>query len=284
MSIIGAKMIKLVILLLGLAIAAAQTESVSETVKSTFLSNRLINMHTSEPLYAKTFEFRIGHRFADAKNGFDDMFGLDNGATMLLALDYGLTDDLRLGFSRSNERKTYEFNSQYRLFSQSRDENMPASLSVLVAFSNSTTKYLEEKYFFSQLIATRKFGKSFSLALAPYYIQRFENKERLIGAQPIYGLANALEYKINKHQAIVFEWTPFMDMKSVNQNNAGDNEVKFHSLSFGYNIEAGGHTFQIFVSNNQTASMVRSYLGTNTDFAKGSYHFGFNLTRLFSID
>jgi hypothetical protein len=78
-------------------------EEYSEPI-STFSSTRVINGHSVETLSKGTYEFRIEHRFGDiagVNGGIQNMFGFDNLSDMRIALEYGVTDQLMLGFGRS---------------------------------------------------------------------------------------------------------------------------------------------------------------------------------------
>lgn len=71
---------------------------------STFSSTRVINGHSVETLTKGTYEFRIEHRFGDiagVNGGIQNMFGFDNLSDMRIALEYGVTDQLMVGFGRS---------------------------------------------------------------------------------------------------------------------------------------------------------------------------------------
>jgi hypothetical protein len=69
----------------------------------TFNSTRVISGHSVEVLPEKTFEMRIEHRFGDIagdNGGVQTMFGFDNVSDMRIALEYGVTKNLMLGFGR----------------------------------------------------------------------------------------------------------------------------------------------------------------------------------------
>jgi hypothetical protein len=51
----------------------------------------------------------------------------------------------------------------------------------------------------------------------------------------------------------------------------------------GVDIETGGHVFQFMLTNSQALSE-RSFLNQTTDsWDKGALHFGFNISRVFTI-
>ncbi len=56
-----------------------------------------------------------------------------------------------------------------------------------------------------------------------------------------------------------------------------------NSLSAGVDIETGGHVFQLHFTNS-TGMTERTFVGQTTDkWSDGGIHFGFNISRVFTI-
>ncbi|MCB0847555.1 MAG: hypothetical protein KDE26_30095, partial [Bacteroidetes bacterium] len=57
-----------------------------------------------------------------------------------------------------------------------------------------------------------------------------------------------------------------------------------NSLSFSFDIETGGHVFQLMFTNS--LGMTENYFVAQTtgEWQKGDIHFGFNLARVFTVD
>jgi len=57
----------------------------------------------------------------------------------------------------------------------------------------------------------------------------------------------------------------------------------YNSLSFGVDIETGGHVFQLHFTNS-TGMTERTFISeTDGQWGKGDIHFGFNIARVFTI-
>jgi hypothetical protein len=56
-----------------------------------------------------------------------------------------------------------------------------------------------------------------------------------------------------------------------------------NSLSFGVDIETGGHVFQLVFSNSQGMTEPQYIAGTTGSWGKGDIYFGFNISRNFSF-
>jgi len=55
-------------------------------------------------------------------------------------------------------------------------------------------------------------------------------------------------------------------------------------MSFGVDIETGGHVFQLHFTNS-LGMIEKQFIGETTGtWAKGDIHYGFNLSRTFSFD
>jgi len=105
---------------------------------ATFKNTRLINGHSIETLGAGIMDFRIHHRFGFINQGLYDFFGLDN-ATTFLGFDYGITNRLTVGISRSGYLKQMEGFAKYRLLRQSTGKvNMPLSVTFQASVINKT--------------------------------------------------------------------------------------------------------------------------------------------------
>lgn len=256
-------------------------------VLETFKSTHLINVNTIEQLYDHTMEFTIAHRFGDSYSGLKDLFGIDLGANIYFAMDFALTNDLQIGLSRYSYNKVYEFNTKYRVFRQSGNGSIPVSFSLFAATQYQSDETAgHEKIFFLQSLIARKFNRSFSIQFSPFINQRLEYKRGnlIIGSQFIYGVNFSGRYRLGKRQSIIMEWSKVLNKNEHNDNSPKDLKIgKIPSFSMALNIEAGGHTYQVIISNQPRINGIYSQLGTNSDLFKQHFYFGFNLTRLFEL-
>jgi len=54
-------------------------------------------------------------------------------------------------------------------------------------------------------------------------------------------------------------------------------------LAIGFDIETGGHIFQLHFTNSTGMTEKTFITETTGDFFKGDIHFGFNISRVFTI-
>lgn len=253
-----------------------------EYAKYAFKSTRIINAHSIENVSAGVLDFRILHRFGAVNGGAYELFGLDQ-ANMRMSFDYGITDRLQIGVGRSNIGKQYDGLVKYKLLRQSTGAvNMPVSVSWVSGVIISSQRWAnpERENLFSsrmayyhQVLIARKFNDKFSLQLTPTVVHR-----NLV-AMPtdpndVFAMGVGGRVKLNSRIATTFDYFYVLPGQLANQNN---------SLSVGIDIETGGHVFQLHFTNSRGLNEQQFITGQNGQWGNGDIHFGFNLSRVFTI-
>jgi hypothetical protein len=131
-------------------------------------------------------------------------------------------------------------------------------------------------FYAQQFIITRKFSDKLSLLLAPTWIHK--NLVTLAtDKNDIYALGVGGRYKISNRVSFNFEYIYRLPDESTNY------KANFNTLSLGFDLETGGHVFQLHFTN--AAYMIEQgfVADTNGSWGNGDIRFGFNLTRQFSL-
>lgn len=250
-------------------------------VTGAFKSTRVINAHSMEILGKGVLDVRILHRFGLISSGGGQFFGLDQ-ASMRIGLDFGLSRNVMIGVGRSTFRKELDVFVKARIIRQSEGSHA-SPLSVLLAFGGTLRT---EKYFFLpkpgfaersgaylQLIAGRKFTGKWSLQLSPIVLYSgtpFNSR----GDQWLLAPGIGTRYKLNKRVALTLDYhVPLAKMDSIYTK----------PLSVGFDIETGGHVFQLHFSNSAGMNERAFLTETTGAFFKGDIRFGFNLSRIFQV-
>ena len=258
-------------------------EETTQYANASFKTNKIINLHSIENTAPGVLDFKIAHRFGFINGGAYEFFGLDQ-ASMKLIFDYGITKNLQVGFGRTNFEKVYDGYLKYRLLHQSKGKrNMPISLSYVAGIAVKTEKFTNENrtnyftsrlYYYHQLLIARKVSDNFTLQLTPSLLHR-NLVESTAVENDVYSIAIAGRQKLTKRMAINVEYI-------YNLNGQIDPKY-FNSLSVGFDIETGGHVFQLHFTNS-TSMVEKGFIAENTgDWTKGDIHFGFNLSRVFTL-
>jgi hypothetical protein len=252
-------------------------------VTGTFKATHIVNMQTIESPAAGALSFLIQHRFGKINDGSYNFFGLDN-ATLRLGLDYGITDKLAVGVGRSSYLKTFDGYLKYKCLVQTDgSEKMPFSASALLTISNYTQKDATKPYltasfrtaYTAQMLIARKISRYLSVEITPTYL-RYNLVPTAYDKNFMFALGTGARMKITNRSSINLEYNflPVNQVVSYEVHN---------SFSVGYDIETGGHVFQLVFSNSQ--SMIESqYLAQTTgSWGKGDIYFGFNISRNFNV-
>lgn len=253
-----------------------------EYVTATFKGTRIINGHSVETPGRGSMLFLISHRFGTLNSGAYEFFGLDQ-ATIRLGLEYGLTDKLVVGIGRSSLEKTYDGFVKYKALRQSSGlRALPISLTLLATSAISTLKFQPQPersttsrftYTYQALLA-RKFSSNLSVQLMPTLVHR--NYVALRRDQnDVYALGAAARQKLTKRVALTAEYYYVLP-----GNTADDYR---NSLALGFDIETGGHVFQLHFTNSQ--GMIEKFFVPQTtgNFFDGDIYFGFNISRAFQL-
>jgi opacity protein-like surface antigen len=258
-------------------------EETTEYATASFKTNKVINLHSLESTAGGVLDFKINHRFGTLNGGAYELWGLDN-ASMRLGFDYGITDQITVGIGRSSFQKTYDGFLKYKFLRQSSGKrNMPISAALLLASSVTSLKwdnpdrenyFSSRLYYTSQLIIGRKFSDRFSLQLSPTMVHRNLVKTTA-EKNDVYAMGIGTRIKLTKRVAINAEYVYLLpDQVSSDIKN---------SLSLGFDIETGGHVFQLHVTNSR--SMIeKGFIAETVDsWSDGGILFGFNISRVFTI-
>ncbi|MCB0643066.1 MAG: hypothetical protein KDC44_15560 [Phaeodactylibacter sp.] len=258
-------------------------EETVDYVTASFKTNRVINLHSLESTAQGVLDFKISHRFGFLNGGFYELFGLDN-ASIRLGLDYGITDWLTIGAGRSSFEKTFDGFTKIKLLRQSTGaKKMPITVAYFtsMAVTSLQKQYPDrENYFTSrlaythQLIMGRKFNENLTIQVVPTMVHR-NLVSTAAEAHDVYAIAVAGRIKITSRLTLNGEYIYVLpDQLASNYRN---------SLSLGIDIETGRHVFQLHFTNS--TSMIEKGFVTETvgNWADGGVHFGFNVSRVFTV-
>lgn len=246
---------------------------------ATFKGLKIVNFESTKLVAKKELTFVVAHRFGSVEHGFDTFFGLDDAVTRLNFI-YGISDGFNVSVSRSSFQKIYESAIKYRLARQ-QDDGFPFtivgynSLLINTALEKDNLPKLEFKHrlgYTAQLLIARKFGTNLSLEMAPTF---FHDNYIVYNPQDNsqFALGFGGRYKLGKRWSINADYGWHL--------NRADNSPFKNPLSFGVDLETGGHVFQMHFTNAQ-AMNTNMFLGQATgDWSDGNFYFGFNLSRVF---
>ncbi len=266
-----------------------------EYIKNAFKSSRVINGHSIEFIGKGVLDVRILHRFGLLNSGFSNLYGLDQ-ATMRFGFDYGVLNNLTVGIGRSTFDKEWDAFVKYRPIQQSTGGSRPSPVSVVLVsgMTASTTPgiYPERNYYtnklayYHEIIVGRKFNEKFSAQLSSTLVH-LNIVPLSTDPNNIYALGLGARYKLSKRTAFVVDYHYILRNLGENEENNNTAGSLFSTmknpLSIGFDIETGGHVFQLHFSNCSGMNEKAFITKTTSSWGKGEIRFGFNLSRVFTV-
>lgn len=258
-------------------LAGVDSVGTSQVVESAFKGLKVVNLESTKLAAKGDMYFIVAHRFGSVKDGFEGFYGLDNANTQLKFL-YGLTNRLTISGARSES--AYDFSVKYLLKNQVKDGFPVAIVGFNSLAMNNTLKesnYPKLKFddrliYVTQLIISRKFSEKLSLEVVPtFFHENFVDNDRQDNSQYAVGFGG--RYKLGKRWSINMDYAAHL--------NRASNSIYKNPLSIGFDLETGGHVFQMHFTSSQQIHEA-GFLGQTTgDWTKGDIFFGFNLARVF---
>ncbi len=249
------------------------------TAYSAFKGLKIVNLESTKLVGKGDFYLVIAHRFGSVKGGIKELFGLDQ-STMRFSFIFGVNDWLNFGVSRSSTNKVYDFTAKYRLLEQ-QENGFPFtivgfnSLAINTGFDENDYLNYESKFrltYLSEILISRKFNNELSLQLAPiFFHENYVQNPYQENSQFALGIGG--RYKLSKFVTFNLDYAYHL--------NRADNSPYNNPLSVGFDIQTGGHVFQIHFTNAQPMYDAGFLTDASGDWSKGDFFFGFNLSRVF---
>lgn len=160
---------------------------------------------------------------------------------------------------------------------------MPVSISYFGSIAVNSLKISDTSHrdnfsdrlsYVNQLLIARKFSNAISLQLTPTFIHR-NLVEKTVDDNDVWALGAGGRFKLSNRISLNLEyyWV-------ISEQTAKD----FHdSFTIGFDIETGGHVFQLFFTNSLSIIEQHFIPETTGDWLKGDIHFGFNISRAFVL-
>ena len=163
---------------------------------------------------------------------------------------------------------------------------MPVSVSIFTSAALTSVKWPDPErtnYFSSrlsyttQVLIARKFSQGFSLQISPSFIHR-NLVATEIDPNDLWAIGAGGRIKLTKRTSINAEYY-YLNNNSRNYMS----QPVYNPLSVGFDIETGGHVFQLIFTNS-LAMIEKGFIGETTGrWLKGDIHFGFNISRVFTL-
>ncbi|MFO0321048.1 MAG: DUF5777 family beta-barrel protein [Bacteroidota bacterium] len=256
-----------------------------EFTSATFKTTRLINFHTTEVLSRRSLDFRISHRFGDINSGAYNAWGIDGGANIRLGLEYSHDGRLMFGIGRTSSKKIADGFLKFKLLRQTTDNACPISVTLFsgiyhtfekaqISGFNKYQRNSDRLSYCHQILIARKFNSRLSIQLTASYVH-FNLVDKLSDGNDCYIAGVVTRYKFAKRHAITIEYGYRINKYS--------NDSYYDSFGIGYDLETGGHVFQLHFTNSFGLTENQYFMYNNTSWSNWGIRLGFNVSRVFSL-
>ncbi|GCD79805.1 DUF5777 family beta-barrel protein [Schleiferia thermophila] len=261
---------------------------VEEPVSATFKGTKIINNQSNEIPAKGVLQFVILHRFGSLKNDFlYNFFGLDN-AQVRFSLDYSPLSWLNIGVGRASLFKMTDIWYKAPVIKQIKN-GWPVGITLYGSANINGLRWptdgLERLFtdrliYVHQILLSHKANENFSILVAPtlvhYNLRQTASQPNSLAVLTLGG-----RYKLSKRVSLNAEYSPM-----INRNTGwdGSQSTPFtNALSIGFDIETGGHVFQLHITNSRGLSDPVFLTQTSGSWMDGEIYFGFNISRVFTV-
>lgn len=249
-----------------------------------FHSPHAVDLPTATTLRKWDVEFEISHRFVPTLGeGIDNLYGLDGPVDMRIALGLALSNRLVVTAGRSNVQDNIDLDFKLKIL-QLRSNSLPLLAAVRAGGAwNSRTTYArlferdktDKRNFqaFGQLILNTLLFKKLGVGVVPSYLYNADIRW-VSETKDILRLGAYLQYYMSPLWSVLVEWSPYISgyKSGIGQEN--------NPLTFGIELETGGHFFKIFLTNNKYLNSSQYLAGADIPVSRNDWRLGFGITRL----
>lgn len=260
-----------------------EEEPKTEFAYASFKSTRICIGQSIENPPNGNLIFVVSHHFGAINQGFYEFFGLDQ-ATTRIGFEYGINDWIAIGIGRSTLNKTFDGFAKIKILRQSSGaRNMPVSVSYFGSTAINSLKWQDpdrQNYFTSrmsyahQILIARKFSNALTFQLMPTLIHR-NLVETDVDENDVFSIGAGGRVKISNRVSINAEYYYLIPGQTADDY--------YNTFTIGFDIETGGHIFQLFATNGRGAIEEYYIPQSSGSWLNGDIHIGFNITRAFTI-
>jgi hypothetical protein len=154
------------------------------------------------------------------------------------------------------------------------------------ATADSTYKFVNRLSYFSQVMVSRKFNDWFSMTLNASFTHYNSVPADSVGFKGMdhdkIGIGAMARFKLTPQTSFVISYSQPLRISQLSEHQIVTNE-SLPNFSFGVEIATATHAFQIFVTTGNGIIPQDNYLWNTSDWTKGEFRFGFNITRLWGF-
>jgi len=304
------RLITLIVLaLFAISLGYAQDEEVKpekkkkdRPVSDMWGSGLLIDEQTSWVPNKKTLEMQIQHRFGLIKNnGISDLFGIyAPSANTRMGLNYSIRDNLMVGYGITRKNMYSDFQVKWNILRQTRKNTIPLDLTLYAnmaidgrnkdvyttATADSVYKFMNRLSYYTQVNVSRKVTDWFSVGINGSFTHYNAVPADTVGIRgmnhDIFGFGIMAKFKFSPQSSILIHYSIPIYSGGMAEHQTVTNIPK-SNFGISYEVATATHAFQIFITTSNGIIPQDNYMWNTSDWTKGEFRFGFNITRLWEF-
>jgi hypothetical protein len=229
----------------------------------------LIGLPTNLRMPKFASAFRVTHRFMRpvGDGSFSDLagdgFGIDGSAQVGLEYRFGIWSGTQIGIHRTSDR-TIQLFGQHQLLRQG--DRVPVTVDVIATAEG--TNNMRGRYTPAVgAVVSRKLGRHGAMYLQPIWVNNTNTSTSGVGDNNTFMLGFGGRLRVRPSVYVIGEAAPRFGFTP-----------NFTHVSFGIEKRAGGHSFQINLSNGFGSTLAQLASG---GFDHDTWFLGFNISRKF---
>ncbi|MFN1833834.1 DUF5777 family beta-barrel protein [Balneola sp. MJW-20] len=253
-------------------------------VSDIFSAYSIAGVATVESVAGGNLNSVVLHNFGLVSGGLEDFYGLDQGAAVRLGIDYGISDRLSVGIGRTSREDNVDLRFKYTLLQQMESGKIPVQVVFKGDLGINTQKenrfdftFNERLNYLGSVMIARKWGDRISTQVTPmvsHFNTIIEEVPDVQQYHTIYGLGLLARYKLSNKYSFSAEYLPVIGNR---------NEDTYDHIAVAFEINTGGHVFQIFAMSGNWFTEQHLLARTNTNFLDLDFRLGFNINRVYKL-
>lgn len=256
----------------------ARERAAEQPAEELFWSPSIVVLPSTTQLGKGDLDFTIYHAFGPVSSGFNNLFGLDAAANIRFGLDYGIADRVMFGVGRSRFNKVWDARLKARLAEVS-GWQVGAFYSVALETPEDGRDTVDRLAYHGSLLAAGNVSDRLVVHVAPAFTRFVFAPDELdlpngvlISQNNHYSIGTAVRYEVKSNVSLAGEY-----LARLGETTDGTSNV----LSFGVDIETGGHVFQMFFTSSQWTTPHHAIAWSRTPRGDMDFGWGFNVHRVF---
>ncbi len=251
----------------------------SNPVYSPWTTSVLIDNQTTVCPEKGSFELVINHRFGKIKE-MKDLFGIYAPSNIRMGLQYGITENIMVGFGTEKDNKMQELYWKWNIFPQ-KESGMPVSIAyfgnvVLDArdqeLFGSNYVFTDRMSYINQVIIGKKFSDKLSLQVAGGYAHF--NSVDSVKNNGYFGISLGGRYKVYNEISLLAEWDQPLPTTTLDYQT---DYIPKANYAFGVEFGTGTHAFQVFTAQYKNIITQKNLAFNLNDAMDGPGRIGFNI-------